>query len=67
MIKTITIGDLAVVEDLLANGDDINCRGAQNRTPLHRAVGKGFDEIVKLLLDKGADVNLVDAGGLTPL
>jgi ankyrin repeat protein len=60
-------GDLASVEDLLAQGEDVNSRGAQNRTPLHRAVGKGHNGVVRLLIQKGADLSLLDQGGLTPL
>ena len=60
-------GDLASVEDLLAQGEDVNCRGAQNRTPLHRAVGKGHNAVVQQLIRQGADLSLLDQGGLTPL
>jgi ankyrin repeat protein len=37
------------------------------RTPLHRAVGKGHNKVVEVLIKRGADLNLVDGGGLTPL
>jgi cytohesin len=37
------------------------------RTPIHRAVGKGHNNVVSLLIEKGADLNAVDGGGLTPL
>lgn len=60
-------GDLASVEDLLAQGEDVNSRGAQNRTPLHRAVGKGHNAVVQQLIRQGADISLIDQGGLTPL
>ncbi len=30
--------------------------GAQERTPLHRAVGGGHTEIVKLLIDRKANI-----------
>lgn len=55
------------MEDLLAQGEDVNCRGAQNRTPLHRAVGKGHNAVVQQLIRQGADLSLLDQGGLTPL
>jgi ankyrin repeat protein len=58
---------MATVEELLEAGDDPNCRGAQQRTPLHRAVGKGHNDVVRLLLDKKADISISDGGGLTPL
>ncbi len=47
----------------------VNIPGAQNRTPLHRAIGGGLDkkQIVELLLAKKANPNLQDVGGLTPL
>jgi ankyrin repeat protein len=55
------------VVELLEQGDDVNCRGAQMRTPLHRAVGKGHNSCVEVLIKHNADLNLVDGGGLTPL
>ena len=60
-------GDVGAVEELLDSGEDVNTLGAQNRTPLHRAVGKGHNPVVQLLIQKGADLNLTDGGGLTAL
>ena len=36
-------------------------------TPLHFAADRGHEEVVKLLISKGADVNAVCRYGLTPL
>ena len=56
------------VRKLIADGEfDVNSRGAQNRTPLHRAVGKGHDSVVECLIEMKADLTLVDFGGLTAL
>ncbi len=60
------------IEQLLKiNGIDINKKDTSNLNPLMRAARKGDTEIVKLLLDKGADINAVgkavDVDGQTPL
>jgi 26S proteasome non-ATPase regulatory subunit 10 len=63
-------GEIWIVEEILEeNPALVNSTGAQNRTPLHRAVGGGADKkpIVELLLELNADVNMVDNGGLTAL
>ncbi|KAL6812589.1 ankyrin repeat-containing domain protein [Trichoderma sp. SZMC 28015] len=47
---------------------DINATvGNEKCTVLHIACGKGHNEIVKILLDKGADIEAVNAKGETPL
>ena len=40
---------------------------ALGRIPLHFAALDGLNEIVELLIAKGADVNAIDAAGKTPL
>lgn len=60
-------GEYGAVETCLDEGDDVNSRGAQNRTALHRAVSKGHNDVVKLLIQRGADLTLADKGGLSPL
>ncbi|KAH0569068.1 hypothetical protein KQX54_021776 [Cotesia glomerata] len=39
----------------------------QTDTPLHLAASNGYEEIVKTLLDRGADVNALNSRGKTPL
>jgi ankyrin repeat protein len=36
-------------------------------TCLHDAANYGFDEIVTMLIDKEADVEMIDKAGFTPL
>ncbi len=58
-------------ESLLANGADVNARGAWDKTPLLEAVVSNSDsdgeKLVELLLSKNADPNARDDGGRTPL
>lgn len=39
----------------------------QGRTPLFRAVCRSHYDTVKILIDAGAEVNVVDSNGLSPL
>jgi ankyrin repeat protein len=50
-------------------GSDLYQRSWQSgeRTPLYWASEKGYTEIVKLLIERGADVNACDEFGETPL
>ncbi|KAL7300569.1 hypothetical protein TKK_0006563 [Trichogramma kaykai] len=45
----------------------INARDKKGQTPLHYAVYKGNVRIIKSLLERGADANVADTEGLTPL
>ncbi len=54
-------GDLKEVRRLVQNGADVNMRGGSfRRTPLMYAVASERVEVVKLLLDNGADANARD-------
>lgn len=50
--------DAVFVRFLLENGADINALDAEGNTPLHYAFALGNEEIVKLLIEKGADVRI---------
>ncbi|KAJ7205282.1 ankyrin repeat-containing domain protein, partial [Mycena pura] len=53
---------------LLSRGTlDVNVKGEGGASPLHHAVQRGSRDFVLLLLAHGADPNLQDATGLTPL
>ena len=45
---------------------DVNAQNDYNQTPLHAAAYNGHDEVVKLLIDNGANPNLMDKDGNTP-
>jgi hypothetical protein len=57
------IGNSELCNLAFEHGADVNCRGADMTTPLTIASEQGFVEIVKILLSKRADVNLL--GGST--
>ena len=50
-------GNVDGLNELIAQGADINERGVNNTTPLHEASKYGHLKIVKVLLAAGADVN----------
>jgi ankyrin repeat protein len=57
-----------LIEQLASAGADINFgSGLAIGTPLHTATFNLDETIVKLLLEKGANVNAKDANGVTPL
>lgn len=55
------------IEKLLDAGADVNERDEGGRSALHLAVFSGSEELVSLLLARGADPNAQDHKGVTPL
>jgi len=61
-------GDAAAVKKLLAEGVDVNTKFRYNATALFYAADHGHVEVVKVLLDHGAAMDLKDTFyGFTPL
>ena len=75
--RQICVCDGGVVEDearvlqavtvALAVGSDVNAANKAGDTALHTAAFMGFDSVVQLLADKGADLSVKNKRGLTPL
>ncbi|MBU3557916.1 ankyrin repeat domain-containing protein [Polynucleobacter sp. Ross1-W9] len=60
-------GHLEVAEFLLANGAIVDSMSPGNTTPLMMAVQSGNEQLIKLLLDKGADLQIRNTNGLTAI
>jgi uncharacterized protein len=61
-------GNQALVEMLIARGADVNAgAGYEKNTALHGAAGFGFPDLVRYLLNQGADFTAKDHEGRTPL
>ena len=60
-------GYLSVAEKLLANGCDINCRNNAYEPPITLAVNCNHYNVVKMLIQRGAQLDLLDHDGATAL
>lgn len=60
-------GDLKTVERLIENGISVQSADYDLRTPLHVAIAGRHEAVVRFLLDQGADLNVEDRFGGTPL
>jgi len=65
--QAVTQGNLLAVSNQLAFRADVNARNEQGHTPLALAVGAGRVDLVLFLLTNGANVNIPDTNGVTPL
>ncbi|MCZ6470247.1 MAG: ankyrin repeat domain-containing protein, partial [Gammaproteobacteria bacterium] len=62
--------DITLVKRLLSKGADINEVGSRSfryGSALHLAIREGYVDIAKLLLDRGAEVDVLDPNDFTPL
>jgi len=53
--------DTNTIKSLIAHGENINARNIRGHAPIHLATAKGNSGVVQLLLEYGADVNVVGA------
>lgn len=61
-------GDVNLAQVLIANGAELNLtENVIGETPLNTAAAHDRYEMIKLLVEKGADVNIGDKGNQTPL
>jgi ankyrin repeat protein/glyoxylase-like metal-dependent hydrolase (beta-lactamase superfamily II) len=66
--ESVRIGDLAGVKEMLAEKPErLNGKDAQGWTPLIHSIMAKNEAVFQYLLAAGADVNLADRQGLTPL
>jgi ankyrin repeat protein len=62
-----TNGHLQIVQFLMAHGAMINALSPSETTPLMMAIGSGNDELIKYLLDNGADLRMRNHEGYTAI
>jgi ankyrin repeat protein len=68
LLKAAESGDPVGVSSALQEGADVNAKDQYNNTALNSAALFGHGEVVKTLLEAGADIeNRGSGGGLTPL
>ena len=67
LFRTVDAGDIAGVIKAVESGVDVNIQDDRGATPLHIAAYRGEVEIAEYLLTQGADPEIVNVDGLTPL
>ena len=66
-LKAADDGELKTLVLLLNAGANIKCMDEDGYSALHLAAGEGHDDIVKILVDHGLDVNIQGNSDSTPL
>lgn len=61
------VGDLNTAKLLVSSNADINAVSVEDGTALVIAASRGYENLALYLLEKGADPDLTDANGMTPL
>jgi|SRR6185437_888833 len=67
LIEAVQAENVILTKELLASGANVNQQDKYDWTPLNWAAGKGNLELVKILLDSGADLFKVGIDKRTPL
>ncbi len=65
--SAVSKGDMVAVKEMLSWGVDINKPDSYGTTPLMAASFKGYETLVRYLIDSGADMELRDQNGLTAI
>lgn len=66
LLGAISKGDQATVFELMNRNVDINFT-VNGQSPLHLAVARGYPDIVRMLVNGGANIEAQDAEGKTPI
>ena len=67
LIRAAENGDLALAQELMGRGGEVNAKDELGATPLMRAAYQGHLEVAKFLIEKGADINAYSEKGWTAL
>eukprot|EP01060_Flectonema_neradi_P008381 TRINITY_DN159_c1_g1_i1.p1 TRINITY_DN159_c1_g1~~TRINITY_DN159_c1_g1_i1.p1 ORF type:complete len:822 (+),score=164.34 TRINITY_DN159_c1_g1_i1:134-2599(+) len=67
LIKAAAVGDAVELQKLIPTVNSVNTGDYDNRCALHLASEEGHMSCVKLLIEAGADLNVKDRWGTTPL
>ena len=63
----VTNGHLEITQFLMANGAQVNALSPSETTPLMMSIGSGNEQLIKYLLDNGADLRMRNHEGYTAI